>query len=429
MAFQCNQRLYDPADTPIVVICIDGCADEYLSAAMARGLAPAMTRLSARGYRGIARGALPSFTNPNNASIATGVPPSVHGISGNFFLDPETGQEIMMNGPEFLRAPTVFSRAARAGRRVAVVTAKDKLRTILSHELAVGPGQAIAFSAERADQATDTTAGVGDLRSLVGEPQPEIYSGDASTYVLKAGAALVERGLADFLYLTLTDYIQHKHAPEDPEALGFYAELDLQIDRLDRAGAVIGITADHGMNAKNRQDGDGPNIVYLEQVLQDSFPGSRVILPITDPYVAHHGALGSFACVHVGPGVEASQVGRYIDQIPGITEVYTRGTAARKLELPPDRIGDLVVLSGRDVVIGRSPEHHDLGVRGGSLRSHGGRYEDMVPFIVSYPLTPEFVRRARGDVRNFDIYEFVCNGVIRSSLPTATTADVSGGVH
>src|SRR3989441_5724842 len=126
--FSVNGRSYRPPARPVVVICLDGSADEYLDAAVARGRMPNLQRISVSGYRGCARGAMPSFTNVNNASIVTGVSPSVHGISGNFFYDSTTEEEVMMNSAKFLRCETIFPAAVRAGRKVAVVTAEEKTR-------------------------------------------------------------------------------------------------------------------------------------------------------------------------------------------------------------------------------------------------------------------------------------------------------------
>lgn len=405
--FEANGRRYQPPARPIAVICIDGCADEYLDVSIGRGVMPHLLSMSVRGYRGMARAALPSFTNVNNSAIVTGAPPSVTGISGNFFLDPDSGEEVMMNSSRYLRCETILARAGAAGRRVGFVTAKEKLRDVLSAGL-----EGIAFSAEKARDATKETHGIDDVEEMVGAPTPEIYSGDASVYVLRAGCALVEKGLADFLYLSLTDFMQHKFAPETTESLDFYAEIDHEIGRLLELGAVVGVTADHGMNSKQQPDGS-PNVVWLESVLKESFgAGCRVILPITDPYVLHHGALGSFAVVHVPAELTArrAEIAEFVFGLPGITEVHDRSGAAKKLELPEDRIGDIVVLSGRNVVIGRAPEHHDLDAVQDGLRSHGGRYEEMVPFIVSEPLEPSYARRAAGDVRNFDIFDFTVNG-------------------
>src|SRR5262249_52428844 len=125
--FTVNRRSYRPPARPIVAICLDGSADDYLVAALARGRMPHLQRMAVQGYRGLARGAMPSFTNVNNASIATGVPPAEHGIGGNFFYDSASGQEVMMNSAQYLRAETIFPAAARAGRKVAVVKGKEKI--------------------------------------------------------------------------------------------------------------------------------------------------------------------------------------------------------------------------------------------------------------------------------------------------------------
>ena len=405
-AFSVNGRTYAAPDRPIVVICLDGSDNTYLEAASARGMVPNIDRLSSDGFRGQARGALPSFTNVNNSCIVTGVPPAITGISGNFFLDPETGEEVMMNDASFLRCETILAAASRSGLRVAAVTAKEKLRNILSHGWS-----GIAFSSEMAGQAKPATHGIDDVERLVGEPIPEIYSGDASVYVLKAGVSLIEHDLADFLYLSTTDFIQHAFAPEETGALDFYASVDLLIGRLLKTGAAICLTADHGMNAKHDTSGN-PNIIFLESVLAAEIgPGCRVVCPITDPYVVHHGALGAFVSVHVPEDKSVKEIASFIRTLEGVTEVYERSDAETQLEIPGDRIGDLVVLSGRDIVIGRTPEDHDLSVLEGRLRSHGGRFEDTVPFLVSAPLKPEYLESARNDLRNFDAFDFVCNGI------------------
>ncbi len=178
-------------------------------------------------------------------------------------------------------------------------------------------------------------------------------------------------------------------------------------------GAAVGVTADHGMNAKQRPDG-APNVIFLESLLDQQFgAGFRVILPITDPYVAHHGALGSFAQVHlpVNGSAKLDAVLNFIRKLPGVTEALDRETAAWLMELAPDRIGDVVVCAGRDTVLGRTPEWHDLTTIEGGLRSHGGRYEEMVPFLFSAPLKSAFLQRSGADPRNFEIFDYLCNGL------------------
>ncbi len=414
--FNLNGRLYSLPARPVVVVCLDGCSDEYIDAAMLHGDTPTLRHIAERGFRGLARGALPSFTNVNNASIVTGLPPSGHGISGNFFLNPATGQEVMMNSAEFLRAETIPAVAAVVGRSVAVITAKEKLRDILSHQLT-----GIAFSSEKANLARHATHGIDDVEKLVGKPTPPIYSADASLYVLQAGVALLKEQRADFLYLSLTDFIQHKFAPEAPEAVAFISAIDRELGRMLELGAIVGATADHGMNPKQTVWGE-PNVVYLETLLTEEFgAGFRVILPITDPYVVHHGALGSFATIHLPKKAPLERIRAWLLEIDELTEVYDRETAARKLELPADRIGDLVVMSRRNVTIGRTPDHHDLSVLNGLLRSHGGRYEEMVPLLISEPLNPEYLVRAAADPRNFDVFDFTLNGTQSSARRTEVT--------
>ncbi len=402
--FTINGRDYHPPARPIVAICVDGCADEYLNTAIAHGRMPNVVKMSVQGYRGVVRGALPSFTNVNNCAIVTGLPPRQTGIGGNYIIDPQSGDEVMTNSSRFLKPDTILAAAERTGRKVAMVTAKDKLRELLAKGLETG----ISFSAEKANQVTAEVNHIADVESLAG-PTPAIYSGEASVYVLRAGVALIEQGLADFLYLSTTDYMQHRYAPDAPEAIDFYAALDEQIGRLLALDAVVALTADHGMNAKCDTDGQ-PNVVYLETALNEQFGGGcRVICPITDPYVAHHGALGSAVTVYLPTNLDVNDVAAWIRDLPGVTEVHDKASAMSQLELPGDHVGDLFVLAARHAVIGRTPEHHDLSQLHGSLRSHGGRYEELVPLIVSEPLSDTYRAVAAGDPRNFDLFAFACN--------------------
>jgi len=405
-SFEANGKSYHPAAKPIVVICIDGSADEYLDTTLLYDRMPNLKRMSRNGYRGMVRGALPSFTNVNNSSIVTGVSPAKHGISGNFFYNEAIDQEVMMNSAEYLRAETILAAAANAGRKLAVVTAKEKLRDILSFKMS-----GIAISAEKANQAKMETHGIDQVEQIVGHPTPAIYSADASLFVLRAGVAFIQQGLADFLYLSLTDYMQHTYSPEAEESLAFYEAMDAEFGKLFDLGAIVGATADHGMNAKVKADGS-PNVLYVEDMLEQQFgdKGFRVICPITDPYVKHHGALGSYVVVHITDKSIIPAVKNWLSIQPGITEVYDRETAVHVLEQPADRIGDLVVLSGRDVVVGRRPKYHDLSALDSTLRSHGGRYEEMVPMIISHPLSDSYKRKASADPRNFDIFDFTVNG-------------------
>jgi phosphonoacetate hydrolase len=404
--FSVNGKTYHPAPKPIVVICMDGSADEYLDANMAVDRLPNIKKIAKQGYRGMVRGALPSFTNVNNSSIVTGVTPAEHGICGNFFYDKEKDEEVMMNSSSYLRRDTILAAAANAGRKVAVVTAKEKLRDILSYKLDGG----IAFSAEKANQAKMETHGIEQVEEVVGHQTPAIYSPEASLFVLRAGVAMIEKGMADFLYLSLTDYMQHTYAPDAEESLKFYEDQDRELGKLLELGAIVGATADHGMNAKITADGS-PNVRYIETMLTEEFgSGFRVICPITDPYVKHHGALGSYVVVHVDDQQQIPAVKDWLSVQSGISEVYDKEIGCRILEQPADRTGDLFVLSARDVVVGKTPKDHDLKALDGTLRSHGGRYEEMVPLLISHPLNEAYKRKAMGDPRNFDVFDFTING-------------------
>lgn len=398
---QVNGRGYSPPTSPTVVICVDGCEPDYIAQAVAAGVMPTMKRWLRDGTALIADCVVPSFTNPNNLSIVTGSPPSVHGICGNYLFDVESGTEVMMNDPKWLRAPTILAALAEAGSRVAVVTAKDKLRRLLGHGL-----RGICFSSEHAGQANLAEHGIDGVPELVGMPVPDVYSAELSEFVFAAGVKLIETRRPDLLYLSTTDYVQHKHAPGDPDANRFYAMFDRYLGALDAAGAVVAVTADHGMNAKVKLDAS-PNVIFLQDLL-DGWLGnrrSRVILPITDPYVVHHGALGSFATVYLPPEA-AEYAGAKLAAMPGIEVVLPREAAAARFELPADRIGDLVVVSERSVVLGTSRERHDLSQLELPLRSHGGISEQRVPLVLNRPL-PGLDPTHRW--RNFDAFDLALN--------------------
>jgi phosphonoacetate hydrolase len=389
-------------DRPLVVVCVDGCQLEYITAAVAAGAAPFLGRvLSGGGASFLADCVMPSFTNPNNLSIVTGAPPSVHGICGNYFFDPERGEEVMMNDPRHLRAGTILAAFSDAGARVAVITAKDKLRKLLGHRM-----RGICFSSEKADQATLGENGIENVVELAGMPVPSVYSAALSEFVFVAGVKLMERERPDLMYLSTTDYIQHKAAPGTPVANDFYAMMDANLARLDELGATVVVTADHGMNAKHDVAGK-PNVIYLQDVL-DGWIGrdkARVILPITDPYVVHHGALGSFALIYLGEA-DRQAVAERIRTLTGIETVSTREEAAARFELPPDRIGDLVVVAQLDTVIGTARDRHDLSGLDVPLRSHGGTSEQKVPLLINRRVDAQAAGRRW---RNFDAFDLGLN--------------------
>ena len=405
-AVEVNGRRYALPKRPTVVICVDGCEPDYIAQAVAAGQMPHLKRVLSDGTALLADCVVPSFTNPNNLSIVTGAPPSVHGICGNTLFDSETNTEVMMNDPKWLRAPTILAAIADAGHSVAVITAKDKLRRLLGHRM-----RGVCFSAEKADQATQQDNGINNVVQLVGMPVPDVYSAELSEFVFAAGLALLKTPPLraqgpDLLYLSTTDYVQHKHAPGDRDANRFYSMFDRYLGQYDQLGATFVVTADHGMNAKTRLDAS-PNVIYLQDRLDEWLGAerSRVILPITDPYVVHHGALGSFATIYLAPGDVSAVIDR-LRRLFGVELVLPRTEAAQRFELPSDRIGDIVVVSERSFVLGTSHSRHDLSGLELPLRSHGGISEQRVPLIVN--------RRIEGldpnrRWRNFDAFELALN--------------------
>ncbi len=406
VGIQVNGRHYRLPSEPVVVVCVDGSEPGYIERAVEAGVAPFLGRILKSGTNALAECVVPSFTNPNNLSIVTGVPPKVHGICGNFFYDRDADAEVMMNDPKFLRVDTLFRALQKAGKRIAVITAKDKLRGLLGNGLDLGPGKACSFSSEKADQVTIEKNGIADVLALVGKPVPSVYSAELSEFVFAAGVKLMERDRPDVMYLSTTDYIQHKHAPGTPVANAFYAMMDRYLAQLDAMGCIIGLTADHGMNAKHDAQGN-PDVIYLQDLF-DEWLGkgaARVILPITDPYVVHHGALGSFATAYLPKGAEDGALKR-LREMPGIEVALPRGEACARFELPEDRMGDIVVVSTKHKVLGTSRSRHDLTGLTEPLRSHGGVSEQKVPLVVN--------RKAdlpAGRLRNFDVFDVALNHV------------------
>ena len=395
-----NGRRYRKPQRPTVIICVDGCDPEYLDRGIPDGVFPTIGSFRRNGYFGRADAAMPTFTNPNNVSIVTGAPPSIHGIAGNYYLDRETGREVMMTDERLMLCETILALMAGAGIRTAAITAKDKLRKLLGRNLS-----GICFSSECASS---------EVEELVGRAKPDMYSADLSLFVLDAGIKLLERREGDLLYLSLSDYIQHAHAPGDPAADTFHRAIDDRVGRLVELGAVVGLVADHGMNDKALPDG-APNVIFLEDTLNERFGADavRVICPITDPFVRHHGALGSFVRVYASKAADLAALMAAGASIPGVALVLDGPEAARRFEMPVDREADFVVLGDANTAIGASRAEHDLsGLAGHRLRSHGGLGEQRVPFILSRPLTPEYRHLAETRrLRNFDIFDFALNGI------------------
>jgi phosphonoacetate hydrolase len=409
IVLELNGRSYQWRGKPTVVLCVDGFDAEYLHRGIADGIFPVISAFGARGFLGTADAVVPTFTNPNNTSIVTGAPPAVHGVSGNYYLDRETGNEVMVTDAHLLRSETVLGLFSQRGVRTAAITAKDKLRKMLSYNL-----KGIAFSSQCADCCTIEENGIAQAEELVGRAKPDMYDPDLSFFVLDAGLRLLERGMAELLYLSLSDVVQHSFAPGEPEANAFYQEIDRRVGKFVQLGATVGITGDHGMSDKANPEGT-PNVLFLQDELNSRFGEGtvRVICPITDPFVRHHGALGSFVRVYRKKGASLAALIEHTRTLPKIELVLDGASAAARFDLPLDREGDFVAISRRDSVIGATRAEHDLSALAGHrLRSHGGLSEQAVPFILSRLLNAKYRAVAESrPLRNFDMFEFALNGV------------------
>jgi len=409
-----NDINYSWPRKPLAVVCIDGGDPEYLQTGLRDGIIPNIARFMNEGFYQVAQGSMPSFTCPNNMSIVTGTEPETHGISGNFFIDPETQEPVVMTGPELLRSRSIMSEFSREGARVVSITAKDKLRKQLQKDMDLSSGS-VSFSSQYADNCTMEENGIENVLEFVGQPLPDMYSAELSLFVLDAGIKLLEEQKPDLLYLSLTDFIQHAHAPGSEEANNFYIEMDRRFGILHELGALVALTADHGMGDKSDESGE-PNVIWLQDML-DQNPGAgkcRVICPITDAFVGHHGALGGFVRIYLKNKDDRNKVYDVVKAIEGVEKVWTAENVAKELEQPLDREGDLAVVADKRTVIGGSKIDHDLSaLKGKRLRTHGSLHEANVPFILSEPLNGKYSNRAKDNtLRSREIFEYALNGTV-----------------
>ena len=410
---QLNKREYTWPKKPVVVVCIDGGDPEYIDSGIEDGIIPNIEDFMKNGFYAVSKGSMPSFTCPNNMSIVTGSEPVTHGISGNFYLDRSTGEPVVMTGPELLRTFSIMSEFSRKGARVVSITAKDKLRRQLQKGMDLSGGS-VSMSSQFADQCTLKENGIEDSLEFVGRPQPDMYSADLSLFVLDAGIKFLEEKRPVILYLSLTDFIQHTHAPGTPVANQFYSDMDARFGRLRELGAVVALTADHGMGDKANENGE-PNVIWLQDVLDKELGEglTKVICPITDAFVGHHGSLGGFVRVYITGETKRERIIEITENITGIEKVWTAENVAEELELPLDREGDIAVAADKKTVIGGRQLDHDLSaLKGQRLRTHGSLHEAQVPFVLSEPLNDAYARKAEQiPLRSNQIFDFAINGL------------------
>jgi phosphonoacetate hydrolase len=338
----------------ILILCIDAGSHEYLAASDL----PTIRQLAKNGFYVHANAVIPSVTNVNNVSIATGTFPKTHGITTNYHVDRTTGKGEFIEDNRFLLAPTLFeiAKASKFADKTALFVTKKKLLRMLE------TGADIAVAAE---------APPPEYIQMAGEVEP-IYSIEINWWLLRAVRETLRRDDPELVYCSTTDWVQHKYAPDAEPSQLHLAILDQIIGEIvdDDPEREIYITADHGMLAKTTAIDPG------RVLTENGIPASAIPI-IKDRYVAHHGNLGGAAYVFLKNRAEIPEAVQQLLSTPGIQEVYAAEDAAQTFRLHPERIGDIFVLADETTVFGEL----ETAVEPTNVRSHGSRHESYVPII------------------------------------------------
>jgi len=352
----------------VLIICVDGLGPDYLH----KSPSPNLDRMAAEGSFQIGQSVIPSVTNVNNVSIITGKPPSVHGITSNYYLDHTTGRESYMESAEYVLCPTVLQRARAQGMSTALLTAKQKLLRLLD------TGADYSLSAEKPDKQMIREIG----------PAQDIYSPDINPWLFRALRLVLQERNPDVAYCSTTDGMMHKYAPDQEESIRHIQALDSILGEIidDNTDREVYLTADHGMSAKSRG-------VDLEKALRSEGIEARAIPIIKDRYVAHHQNLGGASYIYLQDESLGEEALGILQSCVGVEAAYHCEAAARRFDLMADRIGDLFVLGDQQTVFGQF-ETVEVPV---AVRSHGSLHESAVPIIMYGSRTEHTYHR------NFDI--------------------------
>ena len=338
----------------ILILCIDAGSHDYLAASDL----PNLQKLAEAGFYRHANAVIPSVTNVNNVSIATGTFPETHGITTNYHVDRTTGKGEFIEDDRFLLAPTLFetAKASKFADKTALFVTKQKLLRMLE------AGTDIAVAAE---------APPDEYIRMVG-PVEQIYSAEINWWLLRAVRETLRRDDPELVYCSTTDWVQHKYAPDAEHSQQHLAVLDAIIGDIVNADPEreIYITADHGMLAKTTALDPG-------RVLTERGISASAIPIIKDRYVAHHGNLGGAAYVFLENRAEIPEAIQQLLNTNGIEEAYAAEEAARTFRLHRERIGDIFVLADETTVFGEL----ETAVEPTNVRSHGSRHESYVPII------------------------------------------------
>lgn len=321
---------------------------------------PNLRRLTREGGYKVGSSVIPSVTNVNNASLVTASFPKDHGITTNYQYDRKTGTFSEMESSEFLLQPTIFEKARNVGLRTALVTSKDKVRTLCAR------GADIVISAEKPEPAW-----IGKIGK-----QEDMYSPNVNYWSFRAARHVLKNESVDLMYLSTTDYMMHTYGPDEEPSLEHLHTLDGLLGDIvsDHPKLEVYLTADHGMNAK--YEGLNPAII-----LRDKSITAEAVPIIRDKHQVHHKNLGGACYIYLERIADQPRAMEILKSTEGVEEVFSAKAAVQEFQLHPDRIGDIFLLAKKEYAFGELPKAR-AGIK---IRSHGSRHESMVPLIAYGP--------------------------------------------
>ncbi len=368
------------------VVCMyDGFGMDYFE----RSRLPVMKGMAREGLAKPGRAVFPTLTNANNISICCAAWPAEHGVTTNCYFDETTGSARFLEDAEFILAPTIFERFRQKGVRSALLTCKAKTLKLLGRH---------------ADFAVAAEEPAPEVVETYGLP-PEMYSSEVNYWLWEIALDLLKsRPDLGLIYVHTTDYPMHMWAPAESFSLHHLAKLDelLGAARDAAPDALFLITADHGMNPKQR-------CLDLRKTCADY--GIRLrfaVSPVADRLLKHHRGFGGVSYVYVNNEGELPRVQSLLRDLPGVDDALTRPEAACRFHLMPERIGDLVVMADKDTVFGDLAGSNE--VLAAEYRNHGSLYEQDVPLILygydgTLPLPQEMQM-------NFDLTRWLCQKML-----------------
>jgi arylsulfatase A-like enzyme len=361
-------RLATAAERPhVYLVVVDGLGmDMATPATMPRLFAETRVQVEARA-------AMPTRTNPNHATLLTGLLPESHGITGNDAWDRTRGALAKLESPDDLEAETLFT----------IVETTDPARVTVGAFSKAKLGR--LFAASRHQRAPD----------VLWAPEEGAHLGVASDMetmeaFLKATADR-EPDLAA-INLSEVDRVAHEQGPA--ATMGARRDADAAIGRLvddlrargrfDRALLIV--TADHGFDAIAPTRARPHPVVVLADRFRES--GIASVHVAADGGVAHivadgitdgHAPESAIAALAWAAGVAWRETG-VADvlarvRVPGVTSL---GTAHPEWGLEHERTGDLLVVAAPGYTFADPGDT----VTASFLGNHGSPREMRVPLAL-----------------------------------------------